>query len=241
MAISPRLAISSLVTLMGFPVAVLVVGKSAECQRLRVCWRGLATGNRRDSPSLRVDHRPVVADPPRMKPGRPGVEKTPPPLEGGGWGEGLAGANLRSTPPPNPLPQGEGEPSCFLLGAQRRSKSPPDHPPYAAVPWNQSYPLRSCPESVQWKTRAIAFDAEMHRRKTRGYREMRGDERNAGGTFGWYINRKGRRGAERAEKVVLQHSCFPHPPEFGLVAVGELCVSSAFAINIPAACATCVA
>ena len=33
----------------------------------------------------------------------------PPPLEGGGWGEGLVGANLQSTPPPDPLPQGEGE------------------------------------------------------------------------------------------------------------------------------------
>jgi SAM-dependent methyltransferase len=36
-------------------------------------------------------------------------KNTPPPLEGEGWGEGLVGANLRSTPPPNPLPQGEGE------------------------------------------------------------------------------------------------------------------------------------
>jgi len=39
----------------------------------------------------------------------------PPPLEGGGWGEGSV---RHEPPPPNPLPQGEGE-SLFLpaLGA----------------------------------------------------------------------------------------------------------------------------
>ena len=35
-------------------------------------------------------------------------QNTPPPLEGGGWGEGCV---RDETPPPNPLPQGEGE--CF--------------------------------------------------------------------------------------------------------------------------------
>jgi HrpA-like RNA helicase len=34
---------------------------------------------------------------------------TPPPLQGGDWGEGLAGDSHRPTPPPNPLPEGEGE------------------------------------------------------------------------------------------------------------------------------------
>ena len=35
----------------------------------------------------------------------------PPPLEGGGWGEGCErpGTWVARTPPPNPLPQGEGE------------------------------------------------------------------------------------------------------------------------------------
>ncbi len=44
--------------------------------------------------------------------GRKGGRKdgqAPPPLAGGGWGEGSDGAPW--TPPPNPLPQGEGEPS----------------------------------------------------------------------------------------------------------------------------------
>ena len=48
---------------------------------------------------------------------------TPPPLEGGGWGEGLVGATLRPTPPPNPLPQGEGEqsaPATFRAPASPR-------------------------------------------------------------------------------------------------------------------------
>ena len=39
-------------------------------------------------------------------PGRCKAHYTPPPLEGGGWGEGFRAA---PTPPPNPLPQGEGE------------------------------------------------------------------------------------------------------------------------------------
>jgi hypothetical protein len=34
---------------------------------------------------------------------------TPSPLAGGGWGEGATHNSGRSTPPPNPLPQGEGE------------------------------------------------------------------------------------------------------------------------------------
>ena len=38
-------------------------------------------------------------------------QKAPPPLEGGGWGEGSVGGSHRPTPPPNPLPQGEGEPA----------------------------------------------------------------------------------------------------------------------------------
>jgi hypothetical protein len=38
--------------------------------------------------------------------------KTPPPLEGGGWGEGLG----RSDPSPRPLPQGEGESLAILPG-----------------------------------------------------------------------------------------------------------------------------
>src|SRR5580658_7361984 len=33
---------------------------------------------------------------------------TPPPLVGGGWGEGLVGGSHRPTPPPTPLPHGEG-------------------------------------------------------------------------------------------------------------------------------------
>jgi len=37
------------------------------------------------------------------------VKNTPPPVAEGGWGEGSAGGSHRSTPPPNPLPQGEGE------------------------------------------------------------------------------------------------------------------------------------
>ena len=38
------------------------------------------------------------------------AKDAPPPLEGGGWGEGFV---PHGTPPPNPLPQGEGEPvSC---------------------------------------------------------------------------------------------------------------------------------
>src|SRR5580698_4171838 len=35
--------------------------------------------------------------------------RPPPPLEGGGWGEGLVGDSHRPTPPLGPLPQGEGE------------------------------------------------------------------------------------------------------------------------------------
>jgi len=39
------------------------------------------------------------------------TDTTPPPLEGGGWGEGSVqpGTAAVRTPPPNPLPQGEGE------------------------------------------------------------------------------------------------------------------------------------
>src|SRR5208337_4530933 len=49
----------------------------------------------------------------------------PPPLEGGGWGEGFAeerasGAILAPAPPPNPLPQGEGELcGCFPPSRER--------------------------------------------------------------------------------------------------------------------------
>ena len=50
---------------------------------------------------------------------RPGAE-TPPPLEGGGLGEGSTCRSLASTPPPNPFPQGEGE---VLLLARTRPRS----------------------------------------------------------------------------------------------------------------------
>ena len=43
-------------------------------------------------------------------------EMSPPPLAGGGWGEGAMGATR--PPPPNPLPQGEGE--TFLRSRRRR-------------------------------------------------------------------------------------------------------------------------
>ncbi len=44
---------------------------------------------------------------------------SPPPLEGGGWGEGCVQPTAAAvrTPPPNPLPQGEGE---HLAGAHLR-------------------------------------------------------------------------------------------------------------------------
>ncbi|HEY3846028.1 MAG TPA: type VI secretion system-associated FHA domain protein TagH [Acetobacteraceae bacterium] len=47
--------------------------------------------------------------PHRRQDKRDATNETPPPLEGGGWGEGSIAANLRSTPSPNPLPRGEGE------------------------------------------------------------------------------------------------------------------------------------
>ena len=47
----------------------------------------------------------------------------PPPLEGGGWGEGSA---PHGTPPPNPLPQGEGEhPSRDGRAVSFRAGRPP--------------------------------------------------------------------------------------------------------------------
>ena len=70
-------------------------------------------------------------------------KNTPPPLEGGGWGEGSGGMRP-TTPPPSPLPQGEGEclfatsaaypdahgatpAGCWYVGAhcQRRDAGPP--------------------------------------------------------------------------------------------------------------------
>src|SRR5580658_8405928 len=68
--------------------------------------------------------------------------ETPPPLVGGGWGEGLVGGLYRPTPPPNPLPQGEGEtlsfarrPPSFIQGGSAagrwstRNDRPPDRGP----------------------------------------------------------------------------------------------------------------
>jgi acyl transferase domain-containing protein/NAD(P)-dependent dehydrogenase (short-subunit alcohol dehydrogenase family)/acyl carrier protein len=52
------------------------------------------------------------------------AKNTPPPLVGGDWGEGAAGADLRPTPPPNPLPQGEGEYSSL----QVETAAPRDEP-----------------------------------------------------------------------------------------------------------------
>src|ERR1700733_10302256 len=44
-------------------------------------------------------------------------KNTPPPLEGGGWGEGSVQRTHAPTSPPDPLPQGEGECQFSQLGA----------------------------------------------------------------------------------------------------------------------------
>jgi amino acid adenylation domain-containing protein/non-ribosomal peptide synthase protein (TIGR01720 family) len=79
------------------------------------CIAGAADADRLRAAGVR---HVIVAEAPR--PGAPVLphkrqekwdaeKNTPPPLEGRGWGEGAIGANFRPTPPPNPLPQGEGE------------------------------------------------------------------------------------------------------------------------------------
>ena len=70
------------------------------------------------------------------------AQDTPPPLEGGGWGEGSRAAR---TPPPNPLPQGERE---YRSRNEMRQPEADLHLPIAAsnaVPLRQ--PDSSCPQS----------------------------------------------------------------------------------------------
>jgi Cu2+-exporting ATPase len=81
---------------------------------------------------------------------------TPPPLEGGGWGEGLVGANLRPTPPPNPLPQGEGEgcaPTSPELWLTR-----PGHPP---VRFAFDEIVRTDAAAVVARLRALGLDVHL--------------------------------------------------------------------------------